>query len=115
MKQLEMHEYLVGVGEKVTVRLEGLPMDVSRSTELDGQPLPPLEEFQFTATSKEAPHKLLMYFQPFIHETVSFVVELTGSEGGGFSVPIELSDGRAQTRFFRFSVEGPAFRFGVPG
>ena len=116
MKQLEPHAYLLGVGETTTVRLEGMPSAVMVSIELDGHPLPPdRNEFQVTGTDKESNHKLLLYFQPTVQETVSFVVGLFGSEGGSFQVPIELVGGLSQTRLFRFTVEGPASRFGVPG
>lgn len=121
MEQIELHDYQVADGEIVTVQLDGLPFaesqpDVRFIIEFDGQTLPIKEEkVQFIAMGEEKSHRLFMKFLPTTSETVKFKVRLGGSEGGDFSVPIELSKSQIQTRYFRFRVLGKDFHFGGEG
>lgn len=120
MKQLEMHDYLVEEGEQVDVKIDRVskegPTDARVQVVLDGETLP-LErrEFTFVASADIPSHRLLMEFMPITDGVLEFKVHLTGSQGGEFDVPIELTGIIPQTRYFRFNVEGRSFSLGVGG
>jgi hypothetical protein len=70
-------------------------------------------KYQFTVSGDAPSHKLLIEFLPITSEPIALTVHLSGSGGGNFVVPIELSEGITQTRYFRFKVEDRPFSIGV--